>query len=315
MIDDVSVLICTYNANWKKLKVTLKSILLSEDINYQIVVSDDGSKCAFFPEIEHFLQLNGFNNFRLVLHDSNQGTVRNVISGLDECTGQYVKLISPGDFLAGKYVLKKWVEQIKETNTVVSFCDAIYYSMNNNKVIIKTEKAHPQVFCAWGGKGCLRKYYLLYDDIGLGAATLCNTGELKKYLEMLKNSVIFAEDNVYRLMAACGENFSFYNEPCIYYEYGSGISTLCNHMWSQYLAKDWEATDQLILDNDRVDSTTKHWIIIKKKKKNSIGLVRKLLIYLTYPGYFIFNKRVKYSPRITSKEVDICYLKALMENI
>ena len=43
---DVSVIVLTYNVQWEKLKPTLESILMQEDVNCEIVMADDGSLCG-----------------------------------------------------------------------------------------------------------------------------------------------------------------------------------------------------------------------------------------------------------------------------
>ena len=39
----VSVILCTYNPDWRKLKATLLSAAMQEDIDFEIVLTDDGS--------------------------------------------------------------------------------------------------------------------------------------------------------------------------------------------------------------------------------------------------------------------------------
>ena len=39
----VSVILCTYNPDWRKLKATLLSAAMQENIDFEIVLTDDGS--------------------------------------------------------------------------------------------------------------------------------------------------------------------------------------------------------------------------------------------------------------------------------
>ena len=39
----ISVIVCTYNANWEKTKNTLFSIIRQKNVIFEIIVTDDGS--------------------------------------------------------------------------------------------------------------------------------------------------------------------------------------------------------------------------------------------------------------------------------
>ena len=46
----VSVILCTYNPDWRKLKATLLSAAMQENIDFEIVLTDDGSGEDHFRE-------------------------------------------------------------------------------------------------------------------------------------------------------------------------------------------------------------------------------------------------------------------------
>ena len=46
-----------------------------------------------------------FSNYKLISHEHNNDTVLFFLDGLKNCSGRYIKLISPGDELIGNTIL------------------------------------------------------------------------------------------------------------------------------------------------------------------------------------------------------------------
>ena len=101
----VTICVLTYNPDWIKFRSTLRSIICQRNVDFDIVVSDDGSEENYFDKAEEFLKENNFSDYRFIANKQNQGTVKNTISALQNVESKYVKLISPGDFLYNENVL------------------------------------------------------------------------------------------------------------------------------------------------------------------------------------------------------------------
>lgn len=85
----------------------------------------------------------------------------------------------------------------------LSFGDAVYYYVDEcNNVVPISQRAHPQNIDVYirRKKTQIRNNYLLENNIFLGAATLFESALMLKYLEKIVSKVIYAEDNIYRLM-------------------------------------------------------------------------------------------------------------------
>ena len=52
MRETVSVIVLTYNPDREKLFATLNSIIIQENIDIEIIVSDDGSMHTYFSDIK-----------------------------------------------------------------------------------------------------------------------------------------------------------------------------------------------------------------------------------------------------------------------
>ena len=243
-----SVIVVTYNPSEKKLRETLRSILLQKNITYQIVIADDGSKTPCFEAAEALFAQWGFADYVIVANPTNRGTVYNVLSGVERSSGEYVKVISPGDMLGGENVLCQWIEAMEGARAQLSFSDAVCYCTENDTPVLTQGKAHPQVVECYLGKDTdrIRWNYLIFDDLMLGAAVVCRREILQDYLQQIAGKVVYAEDNAYRLMAYDGITMFYYPEEAVIYELGTGISTSNNDVWKERLVRDWNACTRLV---------------------------------------------------------------------
>lgn len=279
----VSVCVLTYNPNKDKLIETLKSIAEQEYKNLQIVISDDGSENNYFTEAKAFLDDLGCRNYAFVTVPKNQGTVRNMENALQVCDGDYIKAISPGDYFVGKQVLSEWVKLLRQSGKVWSFSNAIYYSSpdSDNKIILK-KKANPQmidVYCRQDEKAS-RWNYVVLDDIALGAAILCKRREFERYIKRIAGRVIYAEDNIFRIMMFDGLSPMYYPKATIYYECATGISTSGNGVWEKRLRDDWETADKIMFEcpekEDSFQNKMRNAVISKKNNRPLDKVIRKL---------------------------------------
>ncbi len=245
---EVSVLVAIYKPNKSKLLTTLKSIIAQKNIKKQIVISDDGTDDFDSSYIEEFMEKNSFSDYYINSCGQNKGTVYNVLEGLKYCKAKYTKVLSPGDYLYGLDVLRRWVDYINISEADVSFGKSIHYEYDNDKMIPIRVNPHPQKMQNFY-RNMWEYNYLIFDDICTGAAVLTNTKKMIEYIDLIKDKVIYAEDNIYRLMAYKGERACYFNENVILYEHGLGVSTSNNNYWSERLSADWEATNNLILKN------------------------------------------------------------------
>lgn len=306
---EVSALVVCYKPNLKKLIMTLKSFIYQKDVCMQIVISDDGSEIDHFDEIKAFFAEYKFKDYVLVKNTKNVGTVQNCISGIEKCVGTYIKGISPGDYLAEENALRKWLDYMKSNN--LSVCGGDYYCYHFNdegKVEYTKALLHPRIT---GLKDfSLRLDYLINNDLFLGAAILCDRELFLKYLRMIENKVVYAEDNTYRLMAYCGEKIGFFNQKTVIYEVGTGISTCNDSKWQSLIRKDWETTDIIMLNMPTKD--LKLQLIFKKfNKLNKIEGKSKYFFYLKIRGLFLLKLKAKISSRISSRKLPVEWIKKI----
>ena len=70
-----TVLIVTYHPDWKKLLVTLDSIMAQTFKDYEIVVSDDGSEENCFDKIEAYFAAHQFATYSLPMRNTKRTNI------------------------------------------------------------------------------------------------------------------------------------------------------------------------------------------------------------------------------------------------
>ena len=247
----VSVIVITYNQPLSKLLKTLDSIIMQEGVSFEVIVCDDGSRINYERELIWYFTLKNFSQYTLLFHDKNRGTVINYYSGLEKARGEYSKLISPGDCLAGRQTLSRWIRFLRERKAEWSFSDTYYYRSGEQKTNYFRANAEPQFirpYIAHDDSRCMWNYFAL-KDIANGAAILGRTQTQIHYCKIIKDyGIKYAEDHIYRLMMFHGIVGCYFSEAAIYYEYGTGISSSKQTIWNGRLVEDRKKLIQILLD-------------------------------------------------------------------
>ncbi len=247
----VTVLVLTYNPKIDSLLYTLSSVVSQRNIDFEIIISDDGSKDNCFDEIDLFMKNNSFTDYKKIAHDTNRGTVYNVYDGLLNSSGEYVKLISPGDALLSSKTLASWTEALKNSGRKWSYADAVYYNNAGNKPEYIKHFANPQhikFYLKGNDKEC-RRYYTYFNDIVLGAVTLCSRELIIEYIKKILGRIVYTEDCIYKLITYDGYVAFYYPCDTVYYEFGTGISTSDNSEWNKKIKADWDTATSIMLEN------------------------------------------------------------------
>lgn len=247
----VSVIVVSYNPCLEKMIITLSSIIAQENVVYEIIIADDGSENDLQEDIFLFMNYVG-KGFKFIKNSINNGTVKNVERALKACEYEYVKLISPGDFFAHKYVLSDWISVMTNKKARLSFCDVMFYRDDGIKYKILKKAAYPQNIHIYVKKQYkkIKRWYLLVNDLIIGASTICKLSIMEQYISLISGKVVYAEDNIYRLMINDGIYPVYYNDIGLLYEFGTGISTNGNTHWEEKLKKDWFETDRIIMNSE-----------------------------------------------------------------
>lgn len=305
----VTVAVLTYNPDEQKLLATLRSVLLQKGISPQIVIADDGSKSKSFDRVKAFFAEKGFTDYRIVENPVNKGTVYNAFSAVEAATGKYVKFLSPGDLLSGEGVLHRWITEMEQRNALLSFSDAVYYTPGAEgpqPVVAATSPSRVDTYLQ-GNTEKARYHYLICDDLFLGAATVCERKTLYTYLQEICGKVVYAEDNIYRLMVYDRVPVCYFPEAAVVYETGLGVSTSANDVWKERLRKDWDACSALLLERcsgtDPLDKKLAY-----RLTHNPQSIFGKLFLHLRLSGLLFWKLKNKCNQRKTKAVLPMEFL-------
>lgn len=295
----VTVLVVTYFPVWKKLKSTLLSIICQKNINFEIIISDDGSEEDYFYEAERFFAEHGFSDYKLVKNIKNLGTVNNYYSALCHAKGEYTYGISPGDMLYNEYTLSDLYAFSKEREISVCFGDAIYYNLQDDEVnIVKKRYYVPRRPWIYTDKVALdvMKYFFFYDNFILGATFFRRTDVAIKYIGKIKDSSRYVEDNTSTaFMLADGLRVIHFDKYVVWYEYGEGISTSSDNKGGKLLDADLNNSFEELrkqYPNDQVINTL-------LQSRHYSRFHQKLYLLLNVPILFLKKIIIKFTPMST----------------
>ncbi len=284
---DVSVVIAQYNPSYDLVIKTISSIINQKKVNIEIIIADDGSSKDFFIETEEYFKSHMFQSYKFTKCETNQGTCLNVKKAVEAANGEYVKLISPGDYLYDEDTLHEWYCYCKDNSILVSYGTAVYHQLIDNEIkIIERKTTRPALNYLYkldnkNIDGMIIDNIVLCDCI-LGAAYLCKKDILEKYLNEICGKIRFCEDFSYRLMLLDGERITWFNKPVVYYSYGDGVSNKKDKNGKSLLYSDEIAFDKILSERSMaLEISQKVQKFINKKNSNTTR--NRILSFVIFP--------------------------------
>jgi len=295
-----------YNPVWGKCLFTLESILAQEGLDLELIVTDDGSANNLFSSFESYFEVRAFSNYRLIGHTENQGTVKNYYDALQVATGEYIKLISPGDALYNEKTLIDWVVFLKNSGKSWSFANAIFYQYFNDHRRIIEVPTYPRIIDCYssGDDSTCRWNYVVLEDYALGAAILCERQILLDYLSKFIGVVKYTEDSVHVAMMFDGILPSYYDKNVILYEHGTGVSN-GEDKWQERVRLDMSNAEIAISQknsHDDFQEKMKRSLI----RMNSGRILNKRIIKHMQRGGIKKALTLKFHPRLSSTDCSSC---------
>ncbi len=236
-----TILIVTYNSDWRKLRVTLESVLAQTFGDYEIVVADDGSEDNLEDKIREYFKAKNFDRYTLVMNKENQGTVKNLISGLEASGGEFVRDFGAGDLFYNETVLERLYDFMKAGDHEAAAGLIKGFSVTE-KGIIARRFSHPFDIEAYrkGDEDRIIRNMALYGDYFSGAVMCYKTDYYLEYLRKISPYVKYEED-IFQLLAALeGRRVVLWDEYMVWYEMGYGVSTGGSSAFAELLARDTE---------------------------------------------------------------------------
>lgn len=285
MIDytyDVSVVVCTYNSEFQKIMWTIQSALVQENVSYEVIVCDDGSRNNYFYEIKSYFDRIRFDRFVFVSNKENMGTVKNLCSGVIRAKGKWIKPIGAGDMLASKDTLFRWINELEISEKHWSFGRVLKYSIKNDRKQIMGYADMPldtspyyrndDLRCRWN--------YVVLEDVACAPGIICDHKLMLDYLRVIKGKVVYCEDLIFRHMMIDSEIGYYYPELVTLYEYGSGVSSSIDIKWKRRMEYDVDAFYEIVRKELTDDAEKRDMLLAYQRRKMcSKGLKKTLRLF------------------------------------
>lgn len=117
----VTIITATYNSNPQYLKKTIESVLEQTYPKIEYIITDDGSS-VFHEELIHELldtKNRGNVSWKIIRHDGNVGTVKNMNGAIRESHGEYIFGLAHDDMYYDANVISDWIDEFKKTGALV----------------------------------------------------------------------------------------------------------------------------------------------------------------------------------------------------
>jgi glycosyltransferase involved in cell wall biosynthesis len=196
--------------------------------SFEVIVSDDCSQENPRERVEDYFLRNGFKHYRIVVHDTNLGTVKNCLEAIRNAQGEYIKWIGAGDLLYSSDTLTKIYEFSHKNAIDYAFGRIKTFSRHNDEVVVRSFDAptKPEQYLGHQDKQLILTQLLLRSDWIPGGSLFFRREYLIGSLDTLANDcgVCYCEDLVSVLVAFFGR-IDFFDEHLLWYEWGVGISS------------------------------------------------------------------------------------------
>ena len=307
----VSIIIATFNPDFKKFIATVKSAIVQEYINFEIIITDDGSKKDYFKEIKQYFLERQFTNYRFIKHKNNVGTVRNLLEATKVSQGEYISFISPGDYLFNPRVLHDFYAIANSKRAKVCFGDYVPYYESHDSVSIPDISCAPIRIAPFQFKQKYYKQYVMLGNHILGASFFRSREFFLEGLEYIVGTAKYLEDATLSAYALINDvEIVYVPKNIVWYECNTGISTSGGSKWGNLLQKDLFLTySQLSADFPR-DRVIKAKIDSDRLRGKAI---RPIILFLKYPVLSIRKILLNTLPKrkIHYSNEDISYLNEL----
>lgn len=243
----VSVIVCSYNSNIDKLKYTLDSIVTQTLDDYEVIVCDDGSKCNNQEFLEDYFKDKSVK-YKLVLNDTNKGTIENIISGINVSEGEYIKPIGVGDRFSEADALKNVYEYMEEQGAVIACVDMNFICAREGQELHRSIPLRKDRYIKSYKFKEMQENVIVFNDQFCGAGLFYKKEYFEKYLSYLKGKVKYIEDSVQYFFLLDGFHIKFINHKYVDYEIGEGISTNRKSDNNERMLKDKKAFLEILFE-------------------------------------------------------------------
>lgn len=278
---DIATIVTVYNQDVRSCLLSMASAALQEGCSSQIVIADDCSQVDNTAVFEDFLSYSGASDHVVVRHCENRQTVRNILESLPYVEAPYVRELGAGDLYYSEHALARMKAFLDMDGGPCAFGLIIAFEPGEDmgRVYGAPTNASDYVACLATDSRDMLRHQLLAADWVPGPAQFWRTEALASYLTELSDSlgVRYCEDFALTLLLR-HETPHFLDEPLVWYELGSGISTTGSR----------ESVTRMYNDHEHLYSA----LTESSKQRLPLALFRfRKLVATKLPGYRFFQQK------------------------
>lgn len=214
----ISVAMTTYNAE-KYIIKQLYTLINQTRLPDEIVIVDDCSRDSTVELVKDYFQKNSFSNYKLIVHEKNEGYIPSFRESLKNCIGEYIFLCDHDD----EWCLEKISDmlEIVEKNSEIKLLACSFNKIDSESNQIKTRKnpfsSNNNLIRKIIGKNAVKKIEtraVLAYNISMGCSYLVRKEIVDNYLNI---EVDIPHDWALSIIASLFDGLYFYNKPLINY--------------------------------------------------------------------------------------------------
>lgn len=226
---DITALITTYNQRLQATLLSAASAVLQKGLRVQIVIADDCSSTNLSQVYAQFLDYVGHTSYRVIRHNHNVKTVRNIANALPAVNSPIVKCFGAGDLLYSFDTLSNSASVLSKSDASCGFGRILTFDNDNDGGRLFTAPRSPNSYSfdsSLTNRSKLFSNQMLKADWIPAGSQFWRTEALKSTLSKLSDvyGVRYCED--FAMTLALFEDLPhFLDEPVLWYEFSGGIST------------------------------------------------------------------------------------------
>lgn len=287
---EVTIILCTYNPDLKKLMASVKAAVCQKGIAFEIIISDDGSNNDYFRELNQYFNRVHFDDYLFIKNHKNVGTVKNILGALKHANGEYVFYNSPGDYIFDSKSMADFYHFAKSKNADICFGNYIPYSFDGKEVKY-SDYCKPKNVKVYNYHFNNYKALFLTDDGIVGASYFRSRKFAMDSMQYIVNHSNFVEDGTTTAYGLANNiHVYFYNRSIVWYEYGYGISTNNSSKWAKRIHDDFVNTFNVLINDYPKDHYLKAALFYLEDTDKRFW---KIKFFLRFPIIFLTKIRFK----------------------
>ncbi len=267
--DLISIITMTYR-NFDALNQTVASALTQNHPRLEYLICDDGSdnfdKNLVNAVIEKYRNPN-IESVRVIHHEKNMGTVKNLNSACRKAQGKYIILLSMGDVFVNEDVVGDIASRMKETGAAVLSYSRIQLTNDERQIRRMPCPAYYEKL------NKLNSPQKQYRSLITG-----------KYFEMASGSAICVENSVLK-------QIEYFDEDYVYWEDGPFFAKCNRHGIAIQTAYD---IDGIFYRLGGISTSKSKSPVSIALRKDALNFYKKELADSTFPKTFLTRREIQY---------------------